>query len=54
MNTPQQLEKDGSTLEVGQVNHREYVLNGYRYFFGWDSTVAGKCGWILYKTEREP
>lgn len=57
MNTPARLEQDGATCAVNHVNHREYVLNGHRYFFGWDSTIDDKTGnvhgWILYQTTKE-
>jgi hypothetical protein len=55
-----------ATLPVNQVNHREYVYNGVRYFCGYDSTRNPKYvqrtwqdpqyavnGWLCYKQETE-
>lgn len=47
-----------ATCAVYEVNHREYVSNGVRYYFGWNSTrKPGRktvIGWVLYKDQPEP
>jgi hypothetical protein len=50
-------------LVINQVNHREFVLNGMRYYCGWSSkkipdsgdgnTPYKVEGWLTYKITRE-
>ena len=39
---------------VNEINHREYLLWGRRYFAGWHSPTLGDpdAGWIVYKSEK--
>lgn len=46
-----------ATMPVDHINHRELILDGTRYYAGWESTLdprTGKVwGWIVYKYEKE-
>ncbi len=54
-----------ATLPVDHINHREFVLDGVRYFAGYSSegvtrydpdygcNVRDVRGWIVYKTKNE-
>jgi hypothetical protein len=44
-------------MVVDKINHREFVLNGTRYFVLWDSKASKSnnsvVGWVTYKSEPE-
>ena len=41
-----------AAIPVDRANHREFVLDGLRYFCCWDSRRES-MGWHVYKSEHE-
>ena len=49
----EQLYRDKkATMPVDEINHREFVLTGWRYFCLWNSE-ADAMGWHVYRVEIE-